>query len=985
MLTDFIYKKYGFIFLCLICNVAVSQKYNNYYEVDYEIEARLIPDSHYVHAHWEMSYINLSTDTIDALYIEVWPNAFLTKQTVFAQEELRLNNIDFQMAGKDKIGGIKSLQFNDGNEDLEWSYVSSSQLDIIKVTLKNSLLPNEQITVSSPFTLKVPGEGNGLGRADDNFRLQYWYPRIAHKENSGWDYKSFNGWNRPVFQQGSTNVSFTIPENYRIVPNVGELTKDQAGSSDEMGKHETYRITSSSNWDMPEVNLWVSHDYECTDTLIHETDFNICADSSADLSHILSICDEVWSYIGGNYGFVPPRALSIISQGIKDRHFESDGRIIFIDNKLPKEDQVIRLTYKLVDAYLYPYFKSKPTADQFYQQSIPALIAESILKNNNLVEQVNTLTALFTNDTIERDLFSFVLRDAQHSLPKRGQDVKILSVDDYMFYKHRLPARHMSYLIDYLSWDKWYQACRLCISEQDVDRDLARCLNRALDFDLQGTYHSMWADLDRLDIALSKSKHTDSIIIQTSVSNFPVDVKLIYDDQYEDIVWHKTDDVGQIKIPLEKGVIYYEANPSRIVLEKTYTNNHYVIESGSLSKRNTHNIGWITGFQNRTQNTQFVMPFIGYNQRDGVMPGLVIHNLSFPPQKLEYYVSPFLGLNSGRVVGFGDIGYNLKVKHKAINNIRLGLHAKSFQYFYSGVREQELRFIKLTPNIEVDIKTKNPRFSRQIMALRSISLWEQNRFEEGYNHTFIHEMSYTYVNNRAYNPYRFIVALEQQSYESSQGNENYLKIWAEWKGQLNINKTDRFRMRVFAGTFLINTHQKHGFITPGDGRGNFSLFGNSALDYRYDQNFIGRNMTTGVGANQVSITDGGFKNAITRQFIDGITNRYIMAVNLSSDLPQLPKWLPLRPYVDGGYTAGLEPRQPNAPFDQNIFYSGGIGIHFLNDVFNIYIPIVNSENIERFYNERGGFLSRISFSWQVGLARPGDILRRPHDYLNFNY
>ena len=100
-----------FVLLLFVCsNRALSQDYWQQ-EVNYKISVRLDDERHMLHATEEFEYINHSPDTLNELYIHLWPNAYKNGQSALAQQMLEDGDDGLLNVSNENSGFIDSLDF----------------------------------------------------------------------------------------------------------------------------------------------------------------------------------------------------------------------------------------------------------------------------------------------------------------------------------------------------------------------------------------------------------------------------------------------------------------------------------------------------------------------------------------------------------------------------------------------------------------------------------------------------------------------------------------------------------------------------------------------------------------------------------------------------------------------------------------------------------------------------------------------------------
>jgi hypothetical protein len=131
----------------------------------------------------------------------------------------------------------------------------------------------------------------------------------------------------------------------------------------------------------------------------------------------------------------------------------------------------------------------------------------------------------------------------------------------------------------------------------------------------------------------------------------------------------------------------------------------------------------------------------------------------------------------------------------------------------------------------------------------------------------------------------------------------------------------------------------------------------------YDEWLSGRNADDGLFAHQVFEKDANLKTLAN----NGISEDWMIGGGISIALP-------LRffhVYMDAAYYpfAGL-------PEKNVLSYSGGLAIVLLKDVFEIYVPILESQDIRESvtYTVRDMWFERVTFQANFKLANPLNIV-----------
>ena len=249
--------------------------------------------------------------------------------------------------------------------------------------------------------------------------------------------------------------------------------------------------------------------------------------------------------------------------------------------------------------------------------------------------------------------------------------------------------------------------------------------------------------------------------------------------------------------------------------------NNWVNTKGFLKKMEPINFKILPTIEDEKNNTIYFAPILGWNRYDQTMFGLALYNHTFPSRNFEWDLLPMYATNTGSLTGLASLAYHLYPESLPVSRISLGLRAKGFHYRFVEEDDYDLKYNRLEPRLEIELPSEEIEHQVQ---WRSILLWRelaQYNSDNGaylgnqWSTTQIHELSYELKNLRSLHPYGVRAALEQQSYTSFTGKENYLKASLELKSTYNYTVGKRFYARFFAGGFLQNSRRKAGGIYPG--------------------------------------------------------------------------------------------------------------------------------------------------------------------------
>jgi hypothetical protein len=1011
-------------------DISAAISYNREYfqqQVDFKIKVRLDDDIHYLYGEWEMTYRNNSPDTLTFIYIHAWSNAYRTKTTAFASQMLNLGFTNFHFSDLSDIGGIKDIRFSDGTDTLNWEYYENN-LDILRVNLNKPLHPGETMVLSTPFTVKIPDNFSRFGHKEQSYQISQWYLKPAVYDGNGWHPMPYLHFGEYYAEFGDYHVEITLPENYTVAA-TGVLQNEKERNrllsmSDNYTAYNYKEYTEQQLMDFPPSSTEMK-------TLVYKAenvhDFAWFADKRFQVLYDTILIGEStiesWAFTLPNGSMLYKNMPSIIKRSV---HFFSQkiGEYPFSQVSVVQapvgagggmEYPMITAISQASDLYILERIVAHEICHNWFQgalgfnerefpwldEGLTTMYDGRYMGTHHPPDNFKEFPEWLYKDTLLTE--QVLLFDFLHS--KNTSISSCVPYDDlskieYYILAYEKPAMAFHYLMQYLGESRWDDCMRQFYATWkfkhpgpvDLQQSLEQCTGQSLDWMFSGLIcHSE-------PIEFKTKIHQDQLYLKNNVvDQLPVRVRLMDASGGDTLFWVNTGLSFGEGIPIKPTTTKIVLDPEEYVWVK----NRGDLTIHRIGLKNWRDINhpfitWGTRLEGRFKQGMYYLPIVGANAYDGLMTGIAIHNIGIPRGRFEYTLLPMWAFRSGGLSGQADFGYNQFFKGAKRFEIRYGLQFKS--YHVNQVFGETLeRMMRLVPSIEVQLPSNRSKGRYSTLLLRSIHIWEQSfsfnpsggpPLNAGYRPTHIQEFRFIHTRNHVVRPFKWIVALERQTYTTGQvginlRNEHYLKAWSSWQGAYQYEKGKYIKARFFAGSFIMNSRWELGLILDGTGRGHFSLFPNGALDYKYDEIFVGRLQTSGLGSQQVVRMDGGFRNAFTREFFDGITNRYLFSVNLISDLPQLPDWLPLKPYFDAGHTAVFVRTSSQSAFDENFFWSGGVALSLLQGLMEVNFPIINSKNIQRYYGERGSYFRRISFSWSLGRKRPGDIVRDLDFHLAF--
>ena len=219
---------------------------------NYDMDVKLDTEKKTINGQMQLTWRNISKDTINELQFHLYLNAFKNTKTTFMKESG--GSFRGDIAGKDDLSwgyiDIKDLRLKNGEnltKKIEFIQPDDGNKDdqtVIKVPLPDSIgvLPGQSIVVLCKFESKLPKIFARTGFVGNYFFIGQWFPKIGVYEPEGMRYATKGAWNCHQFHANSEfyadfgvyNVNITVPKDY-VVGATGQLVNEKLD-----GNNKTY-------------------------------------------------------------------------------------------------------------------------------------------------------------------------------------------------------------------------------------------------------------------------------------------------------------------------------------------------------------------------------------------------------------------------------------------------------------------------------------------------------------------------------------------------------------------------------------------------------------------------------------------------------------------------------------------------------------------------------------------------------------------------
>jgi hypothetical protein len=401
-------------------------------------------------------------------------------------------------------------------------------------------------------------------------------------------------------------------------------------------------------------------------------------------------------------------------------------------------------------------------------------------------------------------------------------------------------------------------------------------------------------------------------------------------------------------------------DPECAVLDLNRRNNS-LRTSGLFKSCQGPQIKLFAGIGNSDLPSIYVMPVLGINGPDGLMPGLSISNIELLSKGFEYSFMPMYGIKSYFLTGIASMNKQIFM-NAGPSHFDIGFTAKRFGTGYhisveeAGPALPEVNNIKefdqvaevfkpyVSYNyIPVGLKTARhslsytahivsrefPGFTDAIMNSDGLILTAPPRLTDVF-----HALDYQMDKKKALRKTQIQGMIE--------GHVHYMKIEGSVKMEHIYNeKKDRITWRVYGAKIRPWDFGPLGAMLSLNGQDGSGSPDGSSSDYRYDGLFLNRASENGFASQQMVRNRGGF----TQLSPYGGTDNWLASLNLEADLP-IP--LPISAYANfgvyhtkGSLTATKGTIEP--------LYEAGMRIILLRDLMDVSFPMILYKDIKDSY------------------------------------
>lgn len=938
-------QKRAFVLLaaCLCALSSFAQYWQQ--QVDYIIDVSLNTREKTLDGFEKLTYHNNSPDTLSYIWFHLWPNAYKNDRTAFSDQMLRNGNTKFYFAKKEERGYINRLDFKVGGVTAR-TEDHPQHIDIIKVLLPSPLPPGAQVTITTPFHVKLPYNFSRGGYAGQSFQVTQWYPKPAVYDTAGWHPMPYLDQGEFYSEFGSYDVRITLPKNY-VVAATGVLQNAEEKQWLKTRTPDAVKTASASPAPKPQSKPVTSKSVPAKKSST--------ATSKPSPTPAPPVETKTLQYVQKNvHDFAWFAARDFIVES--DTCQLPSGKVVeAFAYYTPREAKTWKKSLQyLKDAVR---FYSDEVGEYPYQtvsvvqgpESFGGGMEYPTITVISPMPDAKTLDLVIAHE-VGHNWFYGILASNERIYPWMDEGINSYYEQQYEQYKYGKSYHEEEVLFQTLV-------------EKREDQPMASTAESFTpeNYGLVAYYKtSQWVKLLEQSLGAERFKSLMQQYYQQWKFKHPQpqDFKNIFLPALEgkgDKFFKLLNETGPLPTKRSLGTsILSPLKPSSFAA--------YIKEP--------------------TKNALLLSPAFGYNYYDKLMVGGLISNYKLSPSRLQFVAVPLYATGSKTATGIGRVSYSTFTPNK-LRKTEFFLSGASFTYDTHTDdlgKKHTARFTKLVPGAELTFRPSDPHAaSKTFLQWKSFFIGEQpfryaldsvftnddtivntviNKEKLSYS---IHQFKLGIENNRALYPFAAAI--------TAQGSQHFLRLTFEGNYFFNYREGG-LNVRLFGGKFFYEEGQKYPYGYYID-RFALNLSGpNGEEDYTYSNYFVGRSEFEGFASRQLVERDGGFKirtDMLANKV--GKTDNWLMAANFNTTIPDrlnplsvLPIKIPLRLFADIGTYAEAWDRDAEA---DRFLFDAGFHIPLFGEMVNFYFPVVYSPVFKDYVKstyEKNRFFKTMTFS-----------------------
>tara|TARA_Y100000590_G_scaffold435016_1_gene553944 strand:+ start:739 stop:3747 length:3009 start_codon:yes stop_codon:yes gene_type:complete len=208
----------------LLCTLSIlnGDLLDHYWQqrVDYKMDVTLHDSLFQLAGRSIIKYTNNSPDSLDRIYIHLYPNAFQLGSVKDREYSRNYGRASRAKYFKDKLKGFNSkIKIHDFNLAKKGEPVLKKYSiydTILKASLNRKLAPGEILRIDISWTHHVGEMVERAGYYGGQYNMAQWYPKMAVYDEEGWHADVFHAEGEFYGEFGNFEVKFDLPKTFII-------------------------------------------------------------------------------------------------------------------------------------------------------------------------------------------------------------------------------------------------------------------------------------------------------------------------------------------------------------------------------------------------------------------------------------------------------------------------------------------------------------------------------------------------------------------------------------------------------------------------------------------------------------------------------------------------------------------------------------------------------------------------------------------------
>jgi hypothetical protein len=926
----------------------------------YRIHAALDASSHLLIGTVDITYINHDAISLDKIGIHLWANAYSQRNTALVRQMLNVGSLELYNAAPRDIGGYKKLEFSIDSHQVRFE-LDKDHIDIAWLTMDQPLAPNDSFLLTSSFELKIPATFSRMGRTDHAYQLTQWYPHLAVFDSLGWHTMPYLDYGEFYNDFADYEVSLTVPKGYTIAATGVLSSKIEEEKKVIWTFHADNVIDfawfTSSSFDHKKFMVDVSGEQPIELHLYTEPGDAVLWKRA---HHYAERALQFYSSWLGPY---PYPQMTIVSTPLGIGGGMEYPMVAHIGPLDDTSDLDLVIAHEIGHTWLYGILANDERSFPWMDEGLNTFVENQYAKVFQPFHEDNFIPSAFeTSGSMSTYEALHLSCRFNHTLQPPATNPKFQKGSQYFLSAYYLPAQGLEMIKSMYGEEIMKRMFRKYFDEHQFmhvsPEDLQSSFEKVCECDLdwffdQWIHHGHEVDYRIENLNVAKKEITivnhGEAMIPVRISTYKGGRRLTdhWIDAFENIkILHMDDRLDEVHL--------YD---QFMGINKWRTSN---VRPYKLLPR----IGILPKLESYDAPTLSITPLFGFNLTDGFMPGAAITSGLLPQQKFKFFIAPMYGLESKQFRGHATLRYINDLERGPFDKYLLSFGFDDFGYYQDTDYLFRDHYVKWEPTLAVRFKPNEKathlsqwlkyRYAHIDQYYGQGTSIDLGTYDEEHRSYGVHEFSWQLRSDYVLKPF--------EATANVQAGRGFARINLKYE-QHFVGRTKHLGtwVRGFGGWLPAYGDHDASVQFTYSGQASNGYYSN---DYMYDQWLGGRNAESGLFARQLFEKDAHLKTLSTV----GIGENWMVGAGIS-------KAFPVR-FIHFYMDAAIFPSAVTSETD--LSYSGGIAIVLLKDVFEIYLPLLESQDIRESlsYEVRDIWFERVSFTANIKLANPINIADR---------